>query len=158
MCSRAYFSRAKKSFMVNKQLMVYSIQDLRPFLSCLKKMNPLFWLQSTLKSYIWHICISSCIDIAATESTNITTTRKWTVVYDLSLTLVNISYYISHYWSHVPSHAYKQRPWWILMNTVITNIVCILDMQHWKIYICLYIFKDKLHYHLVFKSNQLRST
>ena len=76
--------------------------------------------------------ISSCIDIAATESTNITTIRKWTVVYDLSLTLVNISYYISHYWSHVPSHAYKQRPWWILMNTVITNIVCIFDMQHWN--------------------------
>ena len=76
--------------------------------------------------------ISSCIDIAATESTNITTIRKWTVVYDLSLTLVNITYYISHSWSHVASHAYKQKPWWILMNTVITNIVCILDMQHWK--------------------------
>ena len=84
--------------------------------------------------------ISSCIDITATESTNITTIRKWTVVYDLSLTLVNISYYISYYWSHVPSNACIQTKTLVdtyewIQSTNIVSLICITEENKWKIYV-----------------------
>ena len=102
--------------------------------------------------------ISSCIDITATESTNITTIRKWTVVYDLSLTLVNISYYISYYWSHVPSNACIQTKTLVDTYEYSNYKYCMYPWYATLKKICIYIFKDKLHYHLVFKSNQLSST